>query len=520
MQDRLPLVFVTRCLGIFMVDDANPVNREEPLLRTEGIVKTFPGVEALSDVSFSLYPGEVHSVVGENGAGKSTFIKILSGALQPDSGTIYSDAQEFSHLDPHKSQDLGIQVIYQENILVPSMSVAENIFVGHEKTGSFGLINYNRTIQEAQELIDSLGINLDPKTKVEQLGVVDKQFVKVLKAIALESRVIIMDEPVAALPPENTEKILTLVRGLKRKGISVIYISHKLEDVLGISDRITVLKDGELVNVHDLSEEEVDEDLISREMVGRPVEKFYKREKSEIGDVLFRVEELRRFKSSPTVDLEVREGEILGIAGLANAGRTELVRTIFGAENYEKGNFEYKGKQVKIFSPKDAISTGIGLIPEDRRVSGLASGLSVSENITIADLDKLGNFFLDLDQEKEFVQKHVDQLEIKTPHLEQEVRFLSGGNQQKVVLARWLFANVDLLIFDEPTRGIDVNTKAEIYKIMHGLAKEGKAIIMVSSEMPELISMSDRVLVMKEDSVVAELTGEDITEEEIVSHAV
>ncbi|MBS3736865.1 MAG: sugar ABC transporter ATP-binding protein [Candidatus Bipolaricaulota bacterium] len=500
--------------------DNSKARSEESLIRTEGIEKTFPGVEALADVSFSLFPGEIHSVVGENGAGKSTFIKILSGALEPDSGTIYMDGQKFPHLDPHQSQDLGIQVIYQENILVPSMNVAENIFVGHEKTGRFGFISYNRAMEEARDLIESLGIDLDPTVKVEELGVVAKQFVKVLKALALESKVLIMDEPVAALPPEDTEKILNLVKELKQNGISVIYISHKLEDVLEISDRITVLKDGEVVNVHDVDAEEIDEDLISREMVGRPIDKFYKKEEIEIGDILFQVKGLMKDEDSPAVDLEVREGEILAIAGLANAGRTELVRTIFGAEDYEKGEFEYQGNRVKILSPRDAIATGLGLIPEDRRVSGLASGLSVKENVTIADLDKLGDVFLDMGREEDFVQEHVDRLEIKTPSLEQEVRFLSGGNQQKVVLARWLFADVDVLIFDEPTRGIDVNTKAEIYKIMQGLAKKGKAIIMVSSEMPELISMSDRILVMKEGSIVAELTGEEITEEEIISNAV
>ncbi|MDD3840395.1 MAG: sugar ABC transporter ATP-binding protein [Clostridia bacterium] len=491
----------------------------ERLLYTKNIAKTFPGVKALSDISFDLYQGEVHCIVGENGAGKSTFIKILSGALKPDSGEIYIDDRRFSFLDPYLAQSLGVQVIYQENILVPQMSVAENVFVGREKTGRFGIIDYKGMQQYTKEIIDFLGIDLDATSTVENLGVADQQFVKLIKAMAMDPKILIMDEPTTMFNTKDTETILKLVKDISQKGIGVIYISHRLKEITRIADRITVLRDGKTVSCYE-NGDGVDLNMITRDMVGRSVDVFYRKEKSDIGEEVLRVEGLKLDEDSRPIDFSLKRGEILGIAGMVGAGRTEIVRAIFGADNIFSGSIFYKGKKIQIKNPKQAIETGIGFITEDRQKTGLALGLSVVKNMTIAGLDKFSGGLINLKQETENAQKYVDMLDIKTPSLEQEVRFLSGGNQQKVVLARWLFKDVDVFIFDEPTRGIDVNSKAEIYKLMSELTKEGKSIIMVSSDMPELIAMSDRVIVVNNGEISDAVAGDDITEENILCSAI
>lgn len=491
----------------------------ERLLYTKNIAKTFPGVKALSDISFDLYQGEVHCIVGENGAGKSTFIKILSGALKPDSGEIYIDDRRFSFLDPYLAQSLGVQVIYQENILVPQMSVAENVFVGREKTGRFGIIDYKGMQQYTKEIIDFLGIDLDATSTVENLGVADQQFVKLIKAMAMDPKILIMDEPTTMFNTKDTETILKLVKDISQKGIGVIYISHRLKEITRIADRITVLRDGKTVSCYE-NGDGVDLNMITRDMVGRSVDVFYRKEKSDIGEEVLRVEGLKLNEDSRPIDFSLKRGEILGIAGMVGAGRTEIVRAIFGADNIFSGSIFYKGKKIQIKNPKQAIETGIGFITEDRQKTGLALGLSVVKNMTIAGLDKFSGGLINLKQETENAQKYVDMLDIKTPSLEQEVRFLSGGNQQKVVLARWLFKDVDVFIFDEPTRGIDVNSKSEIYKLMSELTKEGKSIIMVSSDMPELIAMSDRVIVVNNGEISDAVAGDDITEENILCSAI
>ena len=495
-------------------------NSADLIIRTQGLSKSFPGVQALADFSFALARGEIHCLVGENGAGKSTFIKLLTGALQPDQGEISIQGQRFQALDPHKAQALGIQVIYQENILVKQMSVAENVFIGYERTNRFGLIDYKATFAAAQQMIDSLGIPLKPQALVENLSTADQQFVKIIKALALQPQVLIMDEPTTMFTTKDAERVLRLVRDITKRGLSVIYISHNLKEVARIADRITVLRDGQFVNCHVTQTEPVDLNVITREMVGRSVNLFYEREKTAPGEVILAVENLQVTKAAPPINFQLRRGEILGIAGMVGAGRTEIVRAIFGADQKIGGALVYRGKRVNPKSPAEAIRLGIGLITEDRQKTGLVLSMNVLENTSLVGLNKFGKFWLRRFREAEAVRQFVAAFNIKTPSLAQEVRFLSGGNQQKIVLAKWLYKEIDVLIFDEPTRGIDVNAKAEIYKLMAQLVKQGKSIIMISSDMIELIALSDRVLVVRNGRIAAEITGAEITEEKILAQAI
>ena len=496
-------------------------NSAEILIQTNKLMKHFPGVVALSDFSFALSKGEIHCLVGENGAGKSTFIKLLTGALHPDSGEMLIEGQRFTALDPHTAQTLGIQVIYQENILVNVMSVAENVFVGCEKTNRFGLVDKKATLAATQNIIDSLGIQLDPEELVENLSTADQQFVKIIKALALNPKVLIMDEPTTMFNSKDAERVLKLVKDISARGISVIYISHNLKEVARIADRITVLRDGQFVNCHETAaEKKVDLNVIAREMVGRPVNLFYEREKSAIGEVILEVQGLQLTKTSPALNFCLRQGEILGIAGMVGAGRTEMVRAIFGADRRASGTLHYKGQPVNPQNPAEAIRLGFGFITEDRQKSGLVLSMNIIENTTLVAVDKFGRLLLNRRREAEAVQTFVDQFKIKTPTLTQEVRFLSGGNQQKTVLAKWLYKEIDVLIVDEPTRGIDVNSKTEIYKLMAQFVKQGKSIIMISSDLVELIAMSDRVFVVRNGAITSEIEGERMNEEYIIANAI
>ncbi len=490
-----------------------------PVIETRDINKTFPGVKALSGIDFTLLPGEIHCIVGENGAGKSTFIKILSGFLRPESGDIVIGEETFRYLSPHLSQEQGIQVIYQESLLVPQMNVVENIYVGREITGKLGFIDRRKALSETRKVIESLGIALDPQAMVENLEVADRQFVKIIKALAMNPRVLIMDEPTAMFNAQDTGVVLKLVEDISKRGISVIFISHRLEEVARVGDRVTVFKDGRTVASHDNPRRNIDLAMITREMVGRSVDAFYKKVKTHPGETILEVQGLKLDKDSPEVNFTLRRGEILGIAGLVGSGRTEIVEALFGAGKKIQGKIIIRGREVTIDRPSDAIRAGLGFITEERQRTGLALGLSVAKNMTIAGLNKFKRAFITPADEIRSAGRYVDDLAIKTPSLQQEVRFLSGGNQQKVVIARWLFRESEILIFDEPTIGIDVNAKAEIYRLMSKLAANGAAIIMISSEMPELIAMSDRVLVIKHGQITTELVGENITEEKIITYA-
>lgn len=489
------------------------------LLEMKNIVKEFSGVYALSGITLDLKPYEIHSLVGENGAGKSTLMKILTGAYSPGGGKIIIEDKEYSSLTPNVSKELGINIVYQENDLVPAMNVVENIFIGSEISKG-GFIDFNRMLEITKEKIRELDIDIDPLKKIEDLSVSDMQFVKILKALSTKPKILILDEPTSMFNVKDARKVLDLVRKIAAGGIGIIYISHFLEEIRQISDRITVIRDGQVVNTYDNKDRDIDLSKLTCDMVGRPVDTFYQKEKHDIGDVLLEVKNLQLTDTSPLISFELRRGEILGFSGMVGSGRTEIVRAITGADKKYGGEIFINGNKTIIKNPADSIKSGFAHITEDRQGLGLALNQSVLENSTIVGLGKkIKGFFLNIKKHPKFIESLIKSLRVKTPSIWTETIYLSGGNQQKVVLAKWLFAEQEIYIFDEPTRGIDVNAKAEFYKEMSKLTKQGKAIIMISSDMPELISMSDRVLVIRNGKIDGELVGDKITEENIIKLA-
>lgn len=495
----------------------NNLLQKEKILDVKNITKEFPGVKALINFNFELYKGEVHCLIGENGAGKSTFIKILSGAFEPDGGEIFIDGEKHKFLTPHLARKLGIQTVYQEDILVPHISAAENIFLGSEDNDQKFFISYNKIIKQADKLAKQLGISIRVEEIYERLSPSDQQFVKILKALAQKPKVLILDEPTQAFNVKDIGLIIQIVKKISHEEVSVIYIAHNLDEIIEVADRVTVLRDGEKINTHDKNLETLNMDSLAKEMIGRPVDLFYKKKESSVGDYVFEVRGLRLKQNSKEVSFKVREGEILGVAGLKGAGQSEIARAIFGALKKYKGKIFYRGKDITPANPIEAVKAGIALLTENKKVDGLFMGMPVGQNTTIVGLDYLGKFFISLVKERKFSKDYIKKLNIKTPSLDKEVRFLSGGNQQKVVLAKWLFKGVNVLIVDEPTHGIDVNAKIEVYELFTALAASGKSIIMISSEMPELISISDRVIVIENFEISKELTGDEITEENILS---
>jgi len=493
------------------------LNQKEKILDVKNITKEFPGVKALTNFNFDLKKGEVHCLIGENGAGKSTFIKILSGAFKPNSGEIYINNGKHYYLTPYLARKTGIQTVYQEDILVPQITAAENIFLGSEIDNQKFFINYNKIIKLAENLAEQIGINIKVNEIYERLSPSDQQFIKILKALAQKPQILILDEPTQAFNIKDIGLIVQMVKKISREGVSVIYIVHNLDEIIQVADRVTVLRDGIKINTHDKNTETLNSTNLAKEMVGRPVDLFYKKKESKIGDFVFEVRGLKLTQSSKEINFKVRDGEILGIAGLKGAGRSEIARAIFGALKKYKGKVFYKDKDVTPENPIKAVHEGLALLTEDKKIDGLFMGMPVDQNITIVGLDKLGKFFINLIKEKKFSEDYINKLNIKTPYLNKEVRFLSGGNQQKVVLSKWLFKGVNILIVDEPTHGIDVNAKTEVYELFTSLAESGKSIIMISSEMPELISISDRVIVIRNFEISKELTGDEITEENILS---
>jgi len=487
-----------------------------PALEMRGISKTYPGVRALDGVSFSVLPGEVHALVGENGAGKSTLMKILAGAEPKDSGEILIDGQPAAIDSPQAAIHLGISIIYQEFNLVPYMSAAENIYLGREPRGRLpGFVNFGRMYREAQQVIDRLGVPLSVRTPINRLSIAQQQMVEIAKATSQNARIIAMDEPSATLTEHELESLFALIRQLKADGVSIIYISHRLEEVFQIADRVTVLRDGKLVATVDVAETNREE--IIRMMVGRELTEKIPARRVEIGGPALTVSGLRRAGILEDISFSVRRGEVLGLAGLVGAGRTEVARAIFGADPIDDGEILLDGRKVEIRSPQDAIRLGIGLVTEDRKALGLILGMAVRENISLANLGALARLgFVSRRREREVASQFVADLMIKTPSVEQQVQNLSGGNQQKVVLAKWLFTQSKVMIFDEPTRGIDVGAKTEIYSLMNRLAERGVAIVMISSELPEILGMSDRILVMHEGRIAGELSREESTQEKIM----
>jgi inositol transport system ATP-binding protein len=497
----------------------------EPLLRMTLIRKRFPGVQALDDAGLEVLPGEIHALLGENGAGKSTLINILSGAHQPDSGTIEFGGQNVVMVSPHDAQRRGIATIYQEFTLAPNMTIAENVFIGREP-GIGVFVDWRKMASETRTITDRLGLELQPMSTVRDLSVAEQQMVEIARALSMKSRLIVMDEPTSALSSTEVGKLFRIVRELKAHGLSIVFVTHRLEEVMQICDRYTVLRDGRLMGSGSIADTTIDG--IIRLMVGRQVSAlFARREKAAVGDVVLGVEGLNRRGNAQDqnatvladVGFEVRRGEILGIAGLVGAGRTEMARAVFGADEFDSGRVIVDGRPVQIRSPKDAIRHGIGLVPEDRKQQALFLALAVRINLSMASHKQLMRWgvFIDEIAERAMVEEYRKKLNIRMASPEQLIASLSGGNQQKVTLARWLALRPKVLIVDEPTRGIDIVAKVEVHNLLFEMARSGIAVVAISSELPEVLAISDRIMTMREGRVTGEINGEDANEEILMS---
>lgn len=493
----------------------------ETIVVMEGIEKSFPGVHALSQCKFELNKGEVHALVGENGAGKSTLMKILTGVFSKDDGKIIYKGQEVEIHNPKAAQHLGIGIIHQELNLMPDLTIAENIYIGREPRNIVPcFLNDNIIYKESQKLLDSMNVKLDARTKVENLTVAQQQMVEIAKAISFNSEVLIMDEPTAALTEAEIDELFRIIGELREKGVGIVYISHRMEELKKICNRVTVMRDGQYIGTKEMNEITIDE--IIHMMVGREI---YVSGQQEVFDesapVVLRVENLNRGKAVRDVSFQLKKGEILGFAGLMGAGRTEVARAIFGADKKDSGDIYLNGELVDIKSPKDAVEHGIGYLSEDRKRYGLILGLDIETNLVMSCFRKFMGLlgWVNTKATEKNSELHIDALQIKTPSAKQLIKNLSGGNQQKVVIGKWLTRNSDILIFDEPTRGIDVGAKGEIYKLLNTLAKEGKSIIMISSELPEVLRMSHRVVVMCEGRITGEINVQEATQERIMHFA-
>lgn len=490
------------------------------LLEMNHITKVFPGVKALDDMEFNLKPGEVHVLIGENGAGKSTLMKILAGAYTPDGGELFIEGKKVTRFNPIAAKKSGIGIIYQEFNLVPYLTVAENIFIDHMPTKAGVFLDKKKMHDESQKLLDDMKMCVDSHALANSIPVAQQQMVEVAKALTHDLKILIMDEPTAALSDVEIERLFGIVRSLTSKGIGIIYISHRLQEIPIIGDRITILRDGKYICTRDVKEISTEE--MVKLMVGREISDLYKRERQTPGEVALKVEQLNSSKARlQDINLELRRGEIIGLAGLVGAGRTELARTLFHVDPYDSGKIYLFGKEVnKNSTPHQVIESGLSLLPEDRKQQGLSLILSIAQNVVMASMKKLLPFGIVRSKiEKKVVDQYIKDINIITPSRAQLAGNLSGGNQQKVVLAKWLCTKADVIIFDEPTRGIDIGAKGEIYQLMNELVKEGKAILMISSELPEILGMSDRIYIMRNRKIVAELKSGEASQELIISYA-
>jgi ABC-type sugar transport system ATPase subunit len=492
----------------------------DSILQLTAVTKVFPGVKALDSVSFDVAEGEVHSLVGENGAGKSTLIKILGGVFAADSGKIIFGNKQINFRSTHQSQLSGISVIFQEFNLLPDLSVAENIYIGREpKKGPF--IDWRKITADSEAILKQLGVEIDPKTIVEGLSVAEKQMVEIAKALSFKAKLIIMDEPTAALSEREAEKLFEIVRTLKLQGAAILFVSHRLKEVFAVSDRITVLRDGRFIATKDVRQ--TDEEEIIRFMVGRDIKSSFAKNSGHSQAITLSVRNLNFQNSLKNISFDVRRGQILGVAGLMGCGKTQLAEALYGLLPIECGEITLDGRQTKINSPRKAIEMGIGFVSEERKENGVFPGLSVLHNLTITIIGKLSGRLgirLNFQKERDTLTSYTNRLDIRYHRPQQEIDFLSGGNQQKVLLARALASDCKLLILCEPTRGIDVGAKAEIHSLMNELAKKGVAIIMISSDLPEVISMSDRCITMYRGRITGYLSKEQMTETNIVACAV
>lgn len=483
------------------------------------ICKSFGGVKALNMVNIDINKGEIHALVGENGAGKSTLMKALSGVYQMDEGQIFLEEKEVDINTPKAGIDHGISVIYQEFALVNDLTVAENIFIDNLDDNK-AIINWNQLRAKAKTLLDELGFGqIDPKRTVSSLSVAYQQVIEICKALSRNSKILILDEPTAVLSSNEAEQLFNLLRKLRDNGVAIVYISHRMEEIFRLCDRITVLKDGE--NVDTVNANEIDEKTLVNMMIGRDLKSYFPHRESNIGEVVFEVKNISRKDIVNDVSFQVHAGEVFGLTGLVGSGRTETVRAIFGEDKKDQGHIYFKGKEKKIPNPKAALKAGLALLPEDRKAQGVLLNLPILHNVTISSLKKFCRFggIIKRKEERKFAQDIADKLRIKMGTLDDNTSSLSGGNQQKVAISKLLAASCNVLILDEPTRGVDVGAKIEIYKIINSLASEGNAVIMISSEMPEVIGMCDRVAVMRGGEVVGELAKNEICEENLISFA-
>ncbi|MDR3312309.1 MAG: sugar ABC transporter ATP-binding protein [Spirochaetaceae bacterium] len=490
---------------------------QDALLRIQKVTKIFPGVVALKDVSFDVRAGEVHGLCGENGAGKSTIIKVITGAHAPTEGEVFFDGQKMENVTPHYSMSLGIACIYQELNLVPHMTVAENIYLGREAViqKQLGWLNRDEMKHAAHKVLQTLGLDIDPMVKVGTLGMGKQQMVEIARAVRSEAKLIIMDEPTAALSAHEAHELLEIIRYLRAEGVAIIYISHRLDEVKAISDRVTIFRDGQSVGTFENAAITIDD--IVKYMVGRDITQKYPKVKAAIGKEMLRVEGLTRTGVIDGVSFTVHAGEVLGFAGLVGAGRTETARALTGADPIDGGTVFVEGRPVHIRNPRDSIGAGIAFLTEDRKGQGLILIQDIEFNSTLVNLKQyIKRILLNLKQAKIDAEKMVQDLRIRAPGVSMPAGNLSGGNQQKVVVAKWLLTRAKIFIFDEPTRGIDVGAKIEVYNLMNALVKDGAAVLMISSEMDECMGMSDRIMVMHEGKITAEFQGGSVTQEQIM----
>ncbi len=493
-------------------------SNSQNILQVQNLSKSFLGVKALDNIQFGLQKGEVHALMGENGAGKSTFMKILMGLLKPDSGEIIFEGEVLKSNNVHENLQKGISMIHQEILVVPELTVAQNIFLGRE-TNYRSWLNDKAINQKAQEILDAIGIKINAQTKIKNLSIAEMQMVEIAKAISNNAKVIIMDEPTSALTDNEVAMLFKIIKDLKAKGVAIIYISHKMDEIYEITDRITVLRDGQYIATKNTNE--LDKNALIALMVGRQINDLFLENNSIKGESILSVQNLNKKGKFKDINFEVHAGEVLGIAGLMGAGRTEIARAIFGLDKYDSGEIIIKGNKVEIKSPEDAIKNGIGYVSEDRKALGFIPALSIKENIS---LSSLGNFaktwFVNASNEHEAATRLSTDLKIKSTSINQKVMTLSGGNQQKVVIGKVLLTAPSLIILDEPTRGIDIGAKFEIYKLINQLTDKGIAVIMISSELPEILGMSDRIMVLSKGKQTALLSKQEATQEKIMQYAV
>jgi len=489
-----------------------------PLLEMRGITKHFPGVLALNNVNFQIMPGEVHALVGENGAGKSTLMKILGGAYKADSGEIYHMGERIHLSNPKDAIDKGINVVHQELVLAPHLSSGENILLGLYPLKNNLTIDWKKLYRQAKEIVQALGVEIDVRKPVRDLSIAQQQIIEIARALQRKSNLLVLDEPSAVLGKHDIENLYSVIRRLKSQGISVVFISHRLEEIFIIADRVTVLKDGNVVATRETKE--LDTTSLFQMMIGHQLSKVYQRTERKFGKTILKVENLSRHGAFNNISLELHEGEILGISGLVGSGRTEVARALAGADTPDSGTIYVNGQRVHFTSPRHALTFGISLLPEDRKTQGLFLNRNLGENISISSLkDYVRLFYMNLIKERKAILKLIKELDIRATGPAQLAANLSGGNKQKAIIARWLGAKSRVLIFDEPTRGIDVGAKVEIYRLMDQLANKGVAIIMISSELPEIMGMSDNILVMWRGQVAGYFTREEATEEKVLECA-